>query len=70
MNKGPFKEDLERDVMVLSASLKRMDIAPLLMQRPEFAGGPDRLQAYINWISHPSRLRYRKKVAKCLEEQT
>lgn len=66
MTKEPFKEDIDRDAMILQAQLSGKTlsrIAPLVMQLPEFAGGPDRLTAYANWISHPSRREYRRKVA-------
>lgn len=65
-----FKDDIERDAMILSASLNGHPIIPLVMQRPEFAGGPDRLQAYYEWISHPSKGSYRRRVAKFLEPRS
>lgn len=73
MKREPFREDIERDARILTAQLSSKtlsQIAPMVMQLPEFAGGPDRLTAYANWISHPSRLQYRRKVAKFLEENT
>ena len=61
-----FKEDIERDAMILQAQLSGKTlswIASSVMKLPEFAGGPDRLIVYARWISHPSRREYRRKVA-------
>lgn len=72
MKPKPFKEDIERDAMILQAQLSGKTlsrIASSVMKLPEFAGGPDRLIVYARWISHPNRRDCRRKVANHLLEK-
>lgn len=65
-----FKEDIERDVILLRAAmhggLDAVRGAAMLM--PEFAGGPDTVTAYSIWISSPRRQAYRAAVAAAMKE--
>lgn len=64
--KPKFEENMTRDLILLRMSfeggLDAVRYAAMMM--PEFAGGPDVLDAYMKWMSHPKRRAYRERVAK------
>lgn len=56
---------MERDCILLRAFLTggRDAVMAAAMLMPEFAGGPDTVNDYADWMSHPDRTAYRQRVA-------
>lgn len=66
---GNFDENMERDVVLLQASLAGglAAVRHQAMMMSDFSGGPDMVQKWMDWISHSDRWNYRAKVAAKLE---
>lgn len=64
-----FAENADRDVPLVYASIVHgwEALCALAMHLPDFKGGPDAVDAWGRWISHPNRRAYRESLRRRLE---